>query len=183
MFYLSSGVVACHEVEEDMFNAENIGRKRLESFIAERIETNHTDFYATIKKSNLKTFQEQKKVATLKILNYKISIRTNRETFARLILIQQQRSVSLRDVLQYKLGPLPLSIGIYDDTLRKTQKSKLFKRIHPDIPLCDAAPENSPKIFNDMVLLQKLPQNQVTSGELSHYLLAKIVNGRSRVFL
>ena len=101
MFYLSSGIVACHEVEEDMFNAENIGRRRLESFIEERIETNHTDFYATIKKSNLKTFQEQKKVATLKILNYKISIRTNRETFARLILIQQQRSVSLQDVLQY----------------------------------------------------------------------------------
>ena len=101
LFCLSSGIAGCHEVEKDMFNAENIGRRRLESFIEERIETNHTDFYATIKKSNLKTFQEQKKVATLKILNYKISIRTNRETFARLILIQQQRSVSLQDVLQY----------------------------------------------------------------------------------
>ena len=70
MFYLSSGVVACHEVEEDMFNAENIGRKRLESFIAERIETNHTDFYATIKKSNLKTFQERCHVKDPKLQDF-----------------------------------------------------------------------------------------------------------------
>ena len=27
LFCLFSGIVACHEVEEDMFNAENIGRK------------------------------------------------------------------------------------------------------------------------------------------------------------
>ena len=32
-----------------------------------------------------------------------------------------------------------------------------------------------------MVLLQKLPSNQTTFGELSHYLLVKIVNGISRV--
>ena len=103
LFCLSSGIAGCHEVEKDMFNAENIGRRRLESFIAERIETNHTDFYATIKKNNLKTFEEQKKIATLKILNNKILIRADREIFARLILIQQQRSVSLQDVLQYEL--------------------------------------------------------------------------------
>ena len=51
-----------------MFKAENIGRRRLKSFIAERIETNHTDFYATIKKNNLKTFEEQKKIVMLKIM-------------------------------------------------------------------------------------------------------------------
>ena len=90
LFSLSSGIVPSHEVEEDMFNAENIGRSRLESFIAEMIETNRTDFYANIKKNNLKTFDEQKKIATLKIQNNRISIKTDRETFARVILIQQQ---------------------------------------------------------------------------------------------
>ena len=83
--------------------------------------------------------------------------------------------------MQYELGPLPLSIGIYDGALRKTKKSKLFKRIHPDIPLCDAAPANSPNIFDGMVLLQKLPPNETTLGEVSDYLLAKIVSGTSRV--
>ena len=174
LFCLFSEIVVCHEVEEDMFNAENIERRRLESFIAERIEANHTDFYATIKKNNLKTF------ATLKILNNNISTGADRETFARLILIQQ-RSVSLRGILQYELGPLSLSIANSDGTLRKTNKSKLFKHIHPDIPLCDAAPENSQKIFDGMVLLQKLPPNQTTFGEISDYRLAKIVNGTSRV--
>ena len=89
--------------------------------------------------------------------------------------------MSLRDVLQYKLGPLLLSRANYDGAIRKTQKSKLFKHIHPDTPLCDAAPENSPNIFDGMVLLQKLPLNQTTYGEASDYLLAKIVNRTSRV--
>ena len=70
LFCLSYGIVACHE--EEMFNAESTGRRRLESFFAETIETNHTDFYSTIKKNNLKTFEEQKKIVTLKILNDRI---------------------------------------------------------------------------------------------------------------
>ena len=78
--------------------------------------------------------------------------------------------MSLRDVLQYELGPLPLSIENYDGTLRKTQKSKLFKHIHPNIPLCDAAPKNSPKVFDGMVLLQKLAPNQFIFVEVSDYL-------------
>ena len=50
LFCLSSGIVACHEVKEDMLNAENIGPRRLEIFITERIETNHTVLYANINK-------------------------------------------------------------------------------------------------------------------------------------
>ena len=82
-----------------MFNLESIGRRRLDSFIAERIETKRTDFYANMKQNDRKTFEEQKKIVTLKILNNRISIRADRETFARLILIQQQLSVSLQDIL------------------------------------------------------------------------------------
>ena len=82
-----------------MFNLESIGRRRLDSFIAKRIETKCTDFYANMKQNDRKTFEEQKKIVTLKILNNRISIRADRETFARLILIQQQLSVSLQDIL------------------------------------------------------------------------------------
>ena len=85
--------------------------------------------------------------------------------------------------MQYKLGPLLLSRENYDGAIRKTQKSKLFKHIHPDTPLYDVAPENSPNIFDGMVLLEKLPPNQTTYGEASDYLLAKIVNRTSRVSL
>ena len=36
--------------------------------------------------------------------------------------------------------------------LHKTQKLRLFKYIHRHVPLCDAIPESSPKIFDGMVL-------------------------------
>lgn len=74
LFCLSSEIVACHEVKEDTFNAENIGRRGPESSMAERIEANHIDFYVTIKENNLKTFEEHKKIVTLKILNKRILI-------------------------------------------------------------------------------------------------------------
>ena len=63
LFCLSSGIAPCHEVEEDMFNAENIGRRRLESFTVEKIETNHTDFYAIIKKKILKLLRNKRRLS------------------------------------------------------------------------------------------------------------------------
>ena len=66
LFCLSSGIFVCHEVEEDMFNAENIGRRRLESFSAERTLISMLPLR--------KNFEEQKKIVTLQILNNSISI-------------------------------------------------------------------------------------------------------------
>ena len=54
-------------------------------------------------------------------------------------------------------------------------------KIHPNIPLCDVAPENNPKIFDGMVILQHLPPNQTKFREVLDCLLAKIINGISRV--
>ena len=88
----------------------------------------------------------------MNVSNQQAAIRADRETFARLLLMQQKRKGNLKEVLTYELGPLPLSISDYDGTLRKTQKSKLFKS---SIVTCAAIPENCSQIFDGMVLLQK----------------------------
>ena len=181
LFCFSSGLVASLEVENDLLNASNIGAQKLNQFITERIESDQTSLYSTITKNSLKTFETQTKVIYSKMINSSISIKADRETFARLLLIQQQRNISLREVLQYELGPLPLSLSNCDGTIRKNQKSKLFNFIKTDIPLCDGSPLNTPIIFDGMVLLQKLPQVQTTFGEISDSLLKKIVKSTSRV--
>ena len=116
----------------------------------------------------------------MNISNQKVAIRADRETFARLLLIQQKRRVNLREVLAYELGPLPLSISNYDGSLRKTQKSKLFQHLESSIVSCVAIPENCPQIFDGMVLLQKLPKMLKTFGDISDYILKKVLRDPAR---
>ena len=116
----------------------------------------------------------------MNISNQKVTIRADRETFARLLLIQQKRRVNLRGVLAYELGPLPLSISNYDGSLRKTQKSKLFQHLESSIVSCVAIPENCPQIFDEMALLQKLPKVLKTFGDISDYILKKVLRGPAR---
>ena len=95
----------------------------------------------------------------------------------RLLSIQQKRNVDLRKVLEYELGTLPLSLANYDGTLCKTQKSKLFQHLKSTINKAG----NYPKIFDGMVLLQKLPPTLKTFGEISDYLLEKLLQGSARI--
>ena len=125
--------------------------------------------------------KRKKKPVRLNVSNQKVAIRADRETFARLLLIQQKRKVNLKEVLTYELGPLPLSISNYDGTLRKTQKSKLFQHLKSSIVTCVAIPENCPQIFDGMVLLQKLPKILKTFGDISDYILKKLIHGSTRV--
>ena len=128
-------------------------------------------------------FGKGKKTVRLNVLNQKVSIRADRETFARLLLIRQKRKVNLKEVLTYELGPLPLSIANYDGTLRKTQKSKLFQHLKLSVVSCVAIPKNCPQIFDGMVLLQKLPKILKTFGDISDYLLKKLLHESTRVAL
>ena len=89
--------------------------------------------------------KRKKKPVRLNVSNQKVAIRADRETFARLLLIQQKRKVNLKEVLTYELGPLPLSISDYDGTLRKTQKSKPFHHLSRQLLLVQQYPKIVPK--------------------------------------
>jgi len=181
IFSLSSGITATDEVQKDLLDAKNVGQSCLQRFVKDRIESDDVGFYNVLKKNKLRTFDVKKKTSTMKVNGQKIAIRADRETFARLLSIQQKRNVDLREVMRYELCVLPLSLANYDGTLRKTQKSKLFKHLESVIPETEEIQTDCPNIFDGMVLLQKLPPTLATFGNLSDYLLKKILSGGSRV--
>ena len=94
-----------------------------------------------------------------------------------LTVIQKSRCVNLKDVLSYELSSVPLSLANPDGTLAKTTKVSLFHSLEPMIPMVSVCSLNSPVIFDGMVLLQKIPPNLKTFGEISDYLLRKILSG------
>ena len=173
---LSSGVTASEEIKEDLLKAKEIGERCLDEFLKSRIESGEVSLYEPIRKQKLKTFDNATKKKVLKVKGTDVAVKADRQTFARLLLIQQQRGIDLKKVLTYELSSLPLSLANPDGTLCKTAKSKLISILHPSIPQIQTLPNNSTaKIFDGMVLLQKIPPNLETFGYISGYLIRKIM--------
>ena len=83
--------------------------------------------------------------------------------------------------MQYELTPLPLSLANPDGTLCKTVKSNLFTHLSALVPQVDSTPCNTPSIYDGMVLFQKLPPTLATFGEISEYLLKKLLSSSGRI--
>ena len=73
----------------------------------ERLVKSVVEFFDPITKNNLKSFGTMAKQVKVKLKNREISIKADRSLFARLIVMAQNRSFSMRGVLSYSLGPLP----------------------------------------------------------------------------
>ena len=178
---LSPGIAAPEDVQNDLMKAEDVGKKQLENVISTRIESNIVNFYEPIRKNQLKSFDSSKK-RVLKVKGRSIAIKSDREIFARLLIIQGSRGVNLRDVLCFELSSVPLSIANPDGTISKTNKSKLFNSLEPLIPtVSNNIFTTTPNIFDGMVLLQKLPPSLLTFGDVSDYILKKLLKCACRV--
>ena len=163
---LSSQVEASLITVDDLLQAEKIGESRFKEFFKNCIETNNVDFYAPIKKLKLCTFDKRSAPAKIKVKNKDVVVRTDREIFARLLVIQKNRNTSLKEVIQFELSPTPLSLSNLDSstTLRKTAKTELLKYLKFSIELVEDIPENTKSIHNGMVLFQKLPLTLISLG-------------------
>ena len=114
----------------------------------------------------LRTFDKRSAPAKIKVKNKDVVVRTDREIFARLLVIQKNRNTSLKEVIQFELSPTPLSLSNLDSstTLRKTAKTELLKYLKFSIELVEDIPENTKSIHNGMVLFQKLPLTLISLG-------------------
>ena len=177
---LSSGLAAPKEIQNDLLNAADVGKKQLKDFLVTRIEATSQHFHDPIKKNKLKTFSSID-TKPIKVNNTTINLKSDRETFARLLVVQQNRRISLQDVLKFELSSFPLALANPDGTMTKTMKVKLFQSLQDKIPTIPSCRSNTPNIFDGMVLLQKLPPNLETFGNVSDYLLTKVLKGSARI--
>ena len=177
---LSSGRAAPADIQTDLLNAPEIGSDKLNGFIATRIHSNAVSFYASIQKNKLKTFSHLD-ACPISISSSIIALKSDRELFARLLVLQEQRGISMREILKFELAALPLSLAKHDGTLAKTVKSKMFLALKDQIPVLTSHKRNSVHIYDGMVLLQKIPPVLTTFGELSDYILQKATKGSARI--
>ncbi|PIK41754.1 hypothetical protein BSL78_21395 [Apostichopus japonicus] len=167
---LTSGVVASKEVADDLASAKSKGEVAVQSFITDRLQGEETGFFAPIKRLNLKTFASMRRKRTTKVKGKVIELKSNRNLFARLLLCGTSRNISLESMLQYCLGPLPLSLSTHDGTLVKHPKAKLMHHLESctQDPYLSSIPQDCTWIVDAMAMLQQLKVSTLpaTFGEL-----------------
>ena len=98
-------------------------------FIKNWIESNNFGFYEPIIKNKLRNFDTAITTKIMKGYGKDIAIKNDRETFARLLVIQRTRETDIKEVLRHELSSEPLALSNPDtaSTLCKTAKNELFK--------------------------------------------------------
>ena len=89
-------------------------------------------------------------------------------------------TVDLREILTYKLGPLPLSLTKPNGNMNKTAKSKLMQELEVDFSVNDISTtgkESSCFIIDLMALVQSaVTQNSILFGDLAVCLSQAVTN-------
>eukprot|EP00057_Strongylocentrotus_purpuratus_P028770 XP_011683244.1 PREDICTED: uncharacterized protein LOC105447183 [Strongylocentrotus purpuratus] len=128
--HLASGVVASSDVSTDLMVAEAKGDAAFTSYCQERLQDNDKSIQDTLPKSKLKTFSNLAKSSISRVNGTEVLLKSDRDLFARLVIIGKTRQVDLRNMMTYSLGPLPLALAKNDGCLVKTNKARL-RSSHP----------------------------------------------------
>ena len=149
-----------------MINAGTVGEIRLENFIENQIESNNFSFYEPIKKNKLRSFDIAIIRKMIEVNAKDVSIKNDGETFARLLVIQRNYEIDIKEVLCYELPLVPSVLPNPDtlSTLSKSANNELFKFLKISFGNVLVISMNTPKIYDGMVLFQKLPTTLSTLG-------------------
>lgn len=130
-------------IQQDLLAAKAVGEKAYEIFRVERLESqpSKAKFHDAIPKAKLQTFIDLNKMVRVKRKTSKeIILKADRNLFAQMILIAENRKLQMREVLSHPLGPLPWALSTADGLLRKTNKAALAKELQTSVPFADVIP-------------------------------------------
>ena len=169
---ISTGIVASETLSNDILNAKEEGTKSMEKFIIERL-SNERDksFYDPLKKLKLKTFRSMNKCEEFKCKDKTVTLHASKDIFLKIAIIAQKRSVDLKLLFRYPLGPLPLSLAEPDGTLKKTVKSSLMHKFEEDLDPVTSIVGNFAFIADGMACIRQLKVLKSTYAEFAVNLL------------
>ena len=153
----SSQIEAPPAVEKDLMNEATIEESSFKDFIQNQIES--TNFNnETIKKSKLRNPDAVIIAKIMEIHGKDIAIKKDREMSARLLVIQRTCEIDVKEVLRYELSSVLLALAnsYIASTLCKKAKNELFKFLKISLGTVSVIPINTPKIYDGVVLFQKL---------------------------
>ena len=159
---LSSGCVVTETIKLDLLAAKDKGTVALTAFVEDRLLSDSVGFFDPLSKLKLGTFRDLQKKTTVSKEGKTVILRTDRNLFARLLVIGQSRQMDLRQLLVHELGPLPWSLALFDGALVKTDKAALPKLLEDGVECLHRMPAQTTAVIIDaMAMLQtmkKIPE-------------------------
>ena len=178
MIHLSSGLVATPDVKTDLLTVKQQGEECVTDFITNRLLVTEPDIFSKISKLKLKTFSSMtKKVRVSSGKGTEVTLKNNRNLFARMLLLAQSREIDMKEVLTFSLGPFPLSLSTEMGTLHKTQKSKLMTTLESSVQdhTVDNIPDGNAIVIDGMALVQTTKKLPSTFGEFAEQLFSRVI--------
>ena len=113
-----------------MLLAKAFVKAAMDEFIRDRLSEKKIHcFFDPIKKKKLATFTSMNKVKKCKVNSKIISHQATTDLFAKISLVAQIRSLNMRVVFEFPLGPLPWSLAEPLGSLKKTSKASLLHKL------------------------------------------------------
>ena len=127
---ISNRVLATDKVSSDMLSVKAFGKAAMDVFIRDHLSEKRIHcFFYPIKKKKLATFTSMNKAKKCKV-NSKIDpLQATKDLFAKVSLVAQIRSLNMRVVFEFSLGPLPWSLAEPLGSLKKTSKASLLHKL------------------------------------------------------
>ena len=128
-------------IATDLLKAENVGKRQLEKFIAERVESNNVSFYLPIQKNKLKSFAELRVQKKVKVNEKLVTEKASYHMFSKFLIIQRSRQIDMKDMVQYEVGPFPWALAKPNGKTRSSTKSALMNTCEKEVPLVHLLPD------------------------------------------
>ena len=108
-----------------------------------------------------------------------VVIRADHALFARLLVIREKHGVSIKELLQYSLGPIAWSLATPEGNILKVCEIKLQNALEEKMSLVNSVPQNCARFFDGMSIVQQLPSGLKIFGCLLDFILTHITNNSS----
>ena len=99
--------------------------------------------------------------------------------YARLLVIRKKRGFSIKELLQYSLGPIAWCLATSEGNTFKSVKSKLQNALEEKMSLVDSVSQNCTRVFDGMRIVQQLLSGLEIFGCLPDFVLTCISNNPS----
>ena len=173
---LSSGCVVTETIKSDLLAAKEKGTEALTAFVEDRLLSDSVGFFDPLPKLRLGTFRDAQKKTTVSKEGSAVILNTDRNLFARLLVIGQSRQMDLRQLLVHELGPLPWSLALFDGALVETNKAALPKLLEDGVESLQCLPTQTTAVIIDaMAMLQTLNKIPERFSQLSEMIFKKIL--------
>jgi hypothetical protein len=89
---------------------------------------------------------------------------TTQHTFAKLVIIANNRSIDMRSILTHEVGPVPLALISADGKMRMTQKSQLFKVLEDRFTETEPISATNTEPVAKVIIIDSMSVIQVIKG-------------------